>query len=120
MPYFRRRFRWGESVLAILNHFSTPEVKALHRHCRDLIRNFCDADLEGEGYAPAIIVFEMFEYGFVFTYDGEAEEWVLQVEMHPNFASPDCRRRRPRGGKGHQRTVEDGDPRRRPKAQLVA
>jgi hypothetical protein len=105
MEKLRKTFRWGPSVIAILHHFSTPEVRALLRQCRLLIRRFCNPAYEGEGYQASIMAFEMFEYGFTLAYDYDDELWVLEVRAFPDWGSPQCRRRPPAGA-GHQRTVE--------------
>jgi hypothetical protein len=106
MQKLRKTFRWGLSVIAILHHFSTPELRALLKHCRQLIRRFCNPAFEGEGYQASIIPFEMFEYGFTLAYDYDEEQWVLDVRAFPDWGSPHCRRRPP-SGEGHQRTVEE-------------
>lgn len=103
MRYVRKTFRWGLSVLQILHHFSTPELKALLKYCRRLIRDYCNAAYEGEGYCASIITFEMFEYGFVLAYDYDEEEWILNVVMMPDFDDPHCRRKRPRDDISHER-----------------
>lgn len=101
MPDVTKRFGWGVSVEAILHHFATPEIRALEKHCRKLIRDFTNPELEGEGYRCTVIPFEMFEYGFSLTYDFEGETWKLEVIMQPDFDSPDCGRKRPApGGRG--------------------
>jgi hypothetical protein len=121
MPYIRKRFRWGASVLGILHHFSTPEVKALGGNCRKLIRDYCTAALQGEGYGASIIPFEMFEYGFVCSYCHTAEEWILEVVTFPDFGSPQCRRKPPREDGGHPRVSQNPVTRRRPgAARLIA
>ena len=107
MAYVRKRFRWGLSVIAILHHFSTPEIRALLKHCRKLIRDYCNAALEGEGYGASIIPFEMFEYGWVFAYNHEKDEWVLEVVTFPDWDSPDCGRRRPPDDGALQRTIDN-------------
>ncbi|MCL4714878.1 MAG: hypothetical protein KJZ75_08210 [Hyphomonadaceae bacterium] len=91
-----KRFRWGPSFENILDHFTTPEIEALRRKCRKLIRDFCDLELEGEGYRCAVIPFEMFHYGFVLAYSFVEEEWALEVLAAPDFGAPDCLRKRPR------------------------
>ena len=91
-----RRFRWGASVENILDHFTTPEIEALRRKCRKLIRDFCDLELEGEGYRCTLIPFEMFYYGFVLAYSFAEEEWALEVLTMPDLGAPDCPRKRPR------------------------
>ncbi|MBC7767746.1 MAG: hypothetical protein H7124_03085 [Phycisphaerales bacterium] len=91
-----KRFRWGSSVEEILDQFTTPEINTLRRHCRKLIRDFCDLEIAGEGYRCAIIPFEMFHYGFVLAYASESDEWVLDVFSTPALGDPGCPRKRPR------------------------
>jgi hypothetical protein len=107
MAYVKKRYRWGLSVIAILHHFSTPEIRALLKHCRKLIRDYCNVALEGEGYGASIIPFEMFDYGWVFAYDHDGEEWVLDVVTFPDWGAPHCRRRRPREEGAVQRAIEN-------------
>jgi len=115
-----KRFRWGVSVENILDHFTTPEINALRRHCRKLIRDFCNLDLEGEGYRCTRIPFEMFHYGFVLAYDEEGEHWALEVLIAPDFGDPDCPRKRPRRRKdgGARRKLANDAWSRRPRAWL--
>ncbi|HYD88562.1 MAG TPA: hypothetical protein VEA80_13900 [Vitreimonas sp.] len=114
-----KRFRWGASVEKILDHFTTPEVDTLRRRCRKLIRDFCDLDLEGEGYRCTRIPFEMFHYGFVLAYAVEDAEWVLEVLAVPALGDPDCQRKRPRRRKdGGARRDAGGGSGTGPKAWL--
>jgi hypothetical protein len=115
MAFFRKHFRWGLSVLAILHHFTTPEMRALLKHCRKLIREYCNAAYEGEGYCASIITFEMFEYGFVFAYNYDDEEWVLEVVTFPDWGSPHCKRKPPRDNANIERAIETLDNLRRPR-----
>lgn len=114
-----KHFRWGASVLAILHHFSTPEVRALFRYCRKLIKDFCNPAYEGEGYRASVIPFEMYEYGFVLAYDYDLEEWVLDVVAFPHWGSPHCRRRPPSEG-ASQRVIAVLDAARRPTLAQLA
>jgi hypothetical protein len=106
-----RRFNWGVSVQAILDHFLTRELKELRRHCKKLIDDFRLAE-NGEGYRCTIISFEMFEYGFLLSYNHLREEWVLEVVYFPNFGSPECKRKLPRAGGKRRGGGKSGSSRR--------
>lgn len=115
-----KRFRWGPRFEKMLDHFSTPEINALRRHCRKLIRDYRNLDLEGEGYHCTRIAFEMFHYGFVLDYDYDDEEWVLDVVFKPNFSDPECPRKPPRRRRdgGARRDLSFVNYLRRPRAAL--
>jgi len=107
MPDVTKRFRWGASVLAILHHFSTPEVRVIKKTCKKLIEDFTNPELEGEGYRCAIIPVEICEYGFVLAYNFEAEEWVLEVFTFPDWDSPESKRKRPSDPDGGDKRVAE-------------
>lgn len=95
-----KRFRWGDSMLAIEHHFSTPEIKAINKACRKLIEDFVDPD--AEGYRCTIMPLPLFEYGLVLAYSFEEELWVLEVAELPDWGSPDCKRKPPKGPRGRR------------------
>jgi len=103
MPLVTKRMSWGKKLEKILHHFSPDEMKAIAKEGRRLIRDFLNPELEGEGYRCTLIPFEMFEYGFVLSYDFDEELWMLEVGSEPNFDSPDCTRKRPPKNPGKNR-----------------
>jgi len=103
MPLVTKHMSWGKKLEKILHHFSRDEIKELEKEGRRLIRDFLNPELEGEGYRCTIIPFEMFEYGFVLTYDFDEQLWMLEVGVMPDFDSPSCTRKRPPKNPGRNR-----------------
>jgi hypothetical protein len=97
MPEIRKWYRWGESALTVLHHFAPKEIKAINKECRRLIRLYSSLIRRGEGYEAGIIQLPAYEYEFVLLYAYGEELWVLELVGLPNFDSPDCVRRRPKG-----------------------
>jgi hypothetical protein len=87
-----KRFRWGASVEAILEHFTTPQVDDLLAHCRKLIRECTDSEMVSEGYQITRFTFPMWEYVFLLAFSFEKQEWILEVERLPARLSSRARR----------------------------
>lgn len=103
-----KRFRWGDSIEMMLDHLSTPQIKALEKHCRYMIAEMTDPELEGEGYRPTRIIFDMFDYLFLLAFSHDDEEWVLEIDRLPERLPPRARRanRRRKGG-SDERTKQE-------------
>lgn len=89
----REPLKWGESFLALLSELKAPQIKAIERECRRLLRELAAFSQGPKSGWSQRIYFEMFDYGFVLQYDLAEELWVLDVEKLPTGKGRRARRR---------------------------
>lgn len=83
-----KNLRVGDYLNSMLLHFSTPELRKLHKVSRQKIDDFTKSYMQGEGCNTALIIFDLFDFIFVLKYDYKAREWLLELDDSMGYPPP--------------------------------
>lgn len=112
-----KNLRVGDYLNSMLLHFSTPELRDLHRVSRQKIADFTKSYMQGNGCNTALIIFDLFDFTFILKYDYKAREWVLELDDSMGYPPPantkPPRRRSQSKSNGSTRAAQSAIPARR-------